>query len=242
VFTNALKTVDFCTLEVPCAYLNDKRARMQYKYIKGASPTLSASLTHRGWRRFGEYYSRPQCNGCNECLSLRIDAKNYQFSRNAKRTIKRNSRTQVYMRPPSVTPEHLELYERYHRAQEAQKGWKHYNLSMQSYYELYVAGHGNFGKEILYFVDGKLAAVDLVDILEDGLSSIYCFYDPELSHLSLGRYSLYQQILYCQSARLRWIYIGYYVPGCPSLSYKAHYKPYEILQNNPDLTTLPHWE
>jgi arginine-tRNA-protein transferase len=146
------------------------------------------------------------------------------------------------MRPPSVTVEHLELYNKYHSFQEEQKGWRHYTLSQQSYYELYVAGHGSFGKEILYFVDGKLAAVDLVDILEDGISSIYCFYDPELPRLSLGRYSLYQQILYCQAKKLRWIYIGYYVPKCPSLSYKALYKPYEILQNNPDLLTEPIWE
>lgn len=242
MFSNAFETVDFCTLEMPCAYLDDRRARMQYKYIKGASPVLSTALTHRGWRRFGEYYSRPQCNGCTACLSLRIDAQNYQFSRNDKRTLKRNHQTQVYMRPPSVTVEHLELYNKYHSFQEEQKGWRHYTLSQQSYYELYVAGHGSFGKEILYFVDGKLAAVDLVDILEDGISSIYCFYDPELPRLSLGRYSLYQQILYCQAKKLRWIYIGYYVPKCPSLSYKALYKPYEILQNNPDLLTEPIWE
>jgi arginine-tRNA-protein transferase len=242
VFSTAFKTIDFCTLDTPCAYLPNRQARMQYKYIQGASQNLCTALTHRGWRRFGEYYSRPQCKNCAECLSLRIDASNFHFSKNAKRTIKRNSNTQVYIRPPTVTKSHLDLYNRYHTYKEAKNGWKHYALSMQSYYELYVAGHGAFGKEMLYFVDGKLVAVDLVDILEDGISSIYCFYDPDLPHLSLGRYSLYRQILYCKSLNLRWIYIGYYVKNCPSLAYKAHYKPYEILQNNPDLQTKPIWQ
>lgn len=214
---------------------------MRYKHIKGVTPKHNDALTHRGWRRFGEYYSKPQCSNCDECLNLRIDAQNFKFSRNDKRTLKKNLNTKIFMRSPTVTKEHLDLYNLYHEDKKNQKNWKHYKLSMQHYYELYVAGHGSFGKEILYFVKDRLVAVDLVDILEDGISSIYCFYDPSFNHLSLGRYSLYQQILLCKAKNLRWIYIGYYVQDCPSLAYKDKYKPYELLQNRPNLDTLPQW-
>lgn len=242
MFSTSLRTIDFCTIEMKCAYLSSKRARMRYKYIKGATSKHNDNLTHRGWRRFGEYYSKPQCNLCNECLSMRIDAQNFKFSRNDKRTLKKNLNTKVFMRQPTVTQEHLDLYNLYHEAKKEEMGWTHYKLSLQHYYELYVAGHGSFGKEILYFVEDKLVAVDLIDFLEDGISSIYCFYDPNYRYLSLGRYSLYQQILLCKAKKLRWIYIGYYVQECPSLSYKSNYKPYELMQNDPGIKTSPIWK
>ena len=235
------KIVEFSTLETACAYLPEKRARMQYKYIKGCSSKLNHELVVRGWRRFGEYYSRPQCSQCNDCLSLRIDALNFEFSRNDRRTLRKNSHTKVIIRRPSVTVEHLKLYNKYHEVMEAKKGWKHYSLSLQSYFELYVAGHGEFGKEILYFKDDKLIGVDLVDIVADGLSAIYFFYDPDYQALSLGRYSLYQQILLARHHHLQWIYLGYYVEKCSSLSYKANYKPFEILEGAPNLDQTYIW-
>ncbi|MBE0496692.1 MAG: arginyltransferase [Campylobacterales bacterium] len=241
VLSKTPNTVDFSTLEMTCAYLSEQKARMRYKYIKGADAALSTALTQRGWRRFGEYYSRPQCAGCEACLSLRIDAENFEFTKNARRVFRKNLSTRIYIRPPSLTPQHLDLYNRYHIHMREKRGWKHYQLSMQSYYELYVAGHGAFGQEILYFVDQQLVGVDLVDMLEDGLSSIYFFYDPDFAHLSLGKYSLYQQIFLAQKHHLRWVYLGYYVKECPSLRYKSEYKPHQILQGLPQLDQEPLW-
>jgi len=235
------RLVEFSTLEAKCAYLNDKRTRMEYKFIEQCPHTLSEQLIQRGWRRFGEYYSRPNCVGCNDCLSLRIDASNYRFSKSAKRTIRKNQHTKFLVQKPTITVQHLSLYEKYHKHMEAKKGWKHYSLSPNSYYELYVSGAMEFGKEILYFVDDKLVGVDLVDFLSDGLSSIYFFYDPDYAHLSLGRFSMYQQIYIAQTNKLPWVYLGYYVEKCPSLNYKADYKPYEILQNEPSLKDSPIW-
>jgi len=75
--------------------------------------------------------------------------------------------------------------------------------------------------------------VDLIDILEDGISSIYFYYDPDFAKYSLGKLSLYNQIKYAQNAKKKWIYLGYYVKECPSLSYKAQYKPYLTLEGRP---------
>jgi len=207
---------------------------MQYKYIENCPSFLNDTLVKEGWRRFGNYYSRPQCSTCKECKSLRIDAKNYHFSKNAKRTIKKNANTVFTIQKPTITNEHLDIYERYHRYMQKKRGWKIYEIKPKSYHELYVAGAQKFGKEILYYIDDRLVAVDLVDFLDDGISSIYFFYDPDFAEYSLGRYSIYMQIKLATNFNLRWIYLGYYVKDCPSLNYKERYKPFEILQNNPD--------
>ncbi len=111
------------------------------------------------------------------------------------------------------------------------KGWKYYDIDINKYYEFYVFGYENFGKEISYYNEkGDLICVDLIDILDDGISSIYCYYDPEYSNLSLGKFSLLKQIEFAKNYNLAWIYLGYYVKNCQSLSYKDEYKPYQILQ------------
>jgi arginine-tRNA-protein transferase len=235
------RLIEFSTLEAKCAYLKDKRMRMEYKFIENCPEILSQKLIQRGWRRFGEYYSRPNCVQCNDCLSLRIDATNYRFSKSAKRTIRKNSVTKFIVQKPTITVQHLNLYEKYHKHMEEKKGWKHYTLSPNSYHELYVSGAMEFGKEILYFVEGKLVGVDLVDFFTDGLSSIYFFYDPDYAHLSLGRFSMYQQIYIAQTNKLPWVYLGYYVEKCPSLNYKADYKPFKIMKNQPSLEESPIW-
>lgn len=234
--------VEFSTLPSKCAYLDDKKSRMQYRYIKGCSFNLNDSLVKRGWRRFGEYFSRPQCGKCEKCLSVRIDAKEFVFSKSVRRILKKNQNTtSIMIRKPSVTKDHVDLYNKYHSHMQQKRGWKHFELNLQAYYELYVNGYGDFGLEFLYFCEGKLVGVDLVDETSDGVSSIYFFYDPDFAYLSLGRYSIYQQILYTLAKNKRWIYLGYYVKECQSLNYKNSYKPLDVLQGNPQNNQQPVW-
>ena len=236
------KIIEFSTLPTDCSYLDNHFSRMQYKYIENCSSDLNNQLVQRGWRRFGNYYSRPQCENCIKCESLRIDANSFTFSRNAKRTIKKNKDTVFSIQSPTITNEHLEIYEKYHKYMEKKKGWKNYRITPGGYQELYKAGAGKFGKEILYYIDDRLVGVDLVDFLDDGISSIYFFYDPDFRNFSLGRYSIYMQIQLAKNFNLRWIYLGYYVKDCPSLNYKDRYKPYEIMTNNATLEESPIWE
>lgn len=235
------RTVEFSTLPAKCAYLKNKQMRMEYKYIEECPNILNQQLVQRGWRRFGEYYSRPNCVDCSKCLSLRINASEYRFSKNARKTIRKNSNTKMLIQKPTLTKNHLNLYEKYHVHMEKLKGWRHYELSPNSYHELYVAGAMDFGQEVLYFKDDKLIGVDLIDFLSDGISSIYFFYDPDYANLSLGRFSIYQQILIAQMYKLPYVYLGYYVKECSSLSYKANYKPFEILQGDPSLEESFSW-
>jgi len=220
-------------LEDKCSYLDGKQQTTHYKVIDNATLKTNQELIERGYRRFGKMYFRPICTECNECQSIKIDVDNYSFSSSAKRVIKKASQIQTYIQKPSLSQEHLDLFERYHLFMSEKKGWDYKQTDAQHYYSSFVDGYGEFGYEILYFDKDKLIGVDLVDILDDGISSIYFYYDPDYSKLSLGKFSLYNQIEFAKTAHKKWIYLGYYVQDCPSLSYKSSYKPYLTLQGRP---------
>jgi arginine-tRNA-protein transferase len=235
------EVIEFTTLETSCVYLKDKRMQMSYKYIKDCSLSLSSKLTKRGWRRFGHYYSKPNCIDCDECKSIRIDVDNFHFSKSARRVIKKNEDTDIIIRKPTISKEHLTLYEKYHKYMQETKNWEYYPLNNESYADLYAKGFSTFGYEILYIRDKKLVGVDIVDFLRDGISSIYFYYDPSFREYSLGKYSIYKQIEFAKKRELKWIYIGYSVKNCPSLNYKEKYKPYQVLQNSPSLDCEAIW-
>lgn len=238
-----MEEISFCTLEDECPYLKDERCAMEYKYFQTCSKKLNQELVSRGWRRFGAYFSRPICKNCMQCENLRIKVFDFHFSKSARRVLKKNINTKVILKKPGLSNEHLFLYDKYHRFMHDKKAWKFYDLSFRQYYNLYVDGAFDFGFELDFYVEDKLVCVDLIDILEDGISSIYCFYDPDFSHLSLGKFSLLSEIKLARLQNLSFIYLGYYVKACPSLSYKNEYKPNEILKQTSTLNEPAHlWE
>ncbi|UCN00655.1 arginyltransferase [Sulfurimonas sp. SWIR-19] len=220
-------------LDDTCSYLSDKKQTTHYKVINNCDSKSCEALIERGYRRFGKMYFRPICTACTECQSIKIDVENYTFSKSAKRVMKKAKDITSYIQVPSVTQEHLELFEKYHLYMHDKKGWDYSATTAQHYYNSFVTGHADFGYEVLYYDQERLIAVDLIDILENGISSIYFYYDPDYAQYSLGKLSLYNQIKYAKNTNKKWIYLGYYVEGCPSLSYKAQYTPYLTLQGRP---------
>lgn len=235
--------ISFCTLEDECPYIKGNSCFMEYKFIKNCSKTLNQELVTRGWRRFGAYFSRPICKDCKECLGLRIKVDEFALSKSLRRVMKKNIHTQIILKKPNLSNEHLYLYEKYHEFMQEKRGWKVNSLNFRQYYNLYVDGAFDFGYELDFFVDDKLVCVDLIDILEDGISSIYCFYDPEYGDLSLGKFSLLTEIKFAKIRTLPYIYLGYFVAGCQSLMYKADYTPNEILKRTSSLDEIAFlWE
>ena len=160
--------VPFSTLPSPCPYLKDRDSRMEYRYIDGCDFAVNDALARRGFRRFGKYFSKPNCAGCRECVNIRVDALNFKFSKSARRTMRKNENTKIILTKPLIDDAHVALYKKYHKFMQQKREWKYYELDFRRYYELYVAGHAEFGKEIAYFADGRLIGVDLVDILSVG--------------------------------------------------------------------------
>ncbi len=235
------ESIDYCVLDYDCPYLEGKKTRMYYRFIPKATKDLCSALVKRGWRRFGYSYFHPICKDCNECKSLRIDVKNFTLSKSQKKAIKRNSQTKILIRKPTVTFDHIDLYNRYHKYKSKKSGWKFYPIDINSYYEEFVAGAHDYGKEVLYFIDDKLVGVDLIDIVDDGISSIYFFYDPEYERFSLGIFSLLKQIEFAQKLNLEWIYLGYWVQGCASFAYKRGFKPHQLLDGCYNICEDPKW-
>lgn len=220
-------------LDDKCSYLDNKKQTTHYKIIQNCSKSSCQELIERGYRRFGKMFFRPICADCTECQSIKIDVANYTFSKSAKRILKKSAQIRTYIQHPTVSHEHLALFEKYHLYMHERKGWEYSATSADHYYNSFVNGYEDFGYEVLYYFEDKLIGVDLIDILADGISSIYFYYDPDFASYSLGKLSLYKQIQFAQKSGKKWIYLGYYVEACPSLSYKSEYKPYLTLQGRP---------
>jgi arginine-tRNA-protein transferase len=221
-------------LKDKCSYLQEAEQTTHYKVIEDCDILQCQELIERGYRRFGKMYFRPICSFCDECKSIKIDVKNFEFSSSQKRVIKKASHIKSYVQIPTMSQAHLDLFEKYHLHMKDKKGWDYSETNPQNYYSSFVDGHNGFGYEVLYFDEEKLIGVDLIDVLDDGISSIYFYWDPEYMKYSLGKLSLLFQIKFAKEQKKDWIYLGYYVKDCSSLSYKAEYKPYLTLQGRPE--------
>lgn len=233
--------IEFSTLDSPCAYLCGYKTRLLYKYIDKCSYELNHALVERGWRRFGRFFSRPQCKDCFKCINLRVDAFNFKHSKSTKRVIKKNTNTKIIIKRPSFSVEKLALHEKHHKFMKDKRNWNYQVTTPRIYNSLFVDGAQDFSYEALYFHDGKLVGVDYFDETYDGLSSIYFFHDPDFRDLNLGKFSIYHEIAFAITKGKRWIYLGYCVDGCVSLEYKKSYKPYEILIDYPNLSQEAIW-
>ncbi len=235
------QSTDFSMLDYDCAYIPNNKVRMSYRHIREASKEFNSEVIKRGWRRFGNYYFHPICNSCNECKSIRINVNSFKYSSSQKRTIKRNKETRIIVQEPTLTQSHIDLYNKYHQFKSRKDGWKNKNISLSEYHENFVSGAHNFGKEVLYIRDDQLVGVDLIDILDDGISSIYFFYDTDYQKISLGTFSLLYQVKLAKILNLEWIYLGYWVDGCKAFDYKTNFKPNEFLDGFPKLHEDANW-
>ncbi len=230
-----------CALDDTCSYLENRHQTMHYKIIEESSTDNCSRLIERGWRRFGNMFFRPVCRECTACESLKIDVKNYRFSKSERRVIRKNADLRTIIQRPSMTQAHLDLFTLYHDYKADHRGWETQTINARNYYMSFVHGYNDYGYEVLYFDKETLIGVDLIDILPNGISSIYFYYHPDYSERSLGRYSLYKQIVMAQENNLDWIYLGYYVQGCQSLEYKNQYDPLFLLEGRPEEEHDPIW-
>lgn len=236
------RDIEFVEEQRDCSYFDDEISDIRYRYMYNCSTEQYQAMLERGWRRFGKMHFVPECAGCTKCISMRIDVANYKFSKSEKRVINKNKDTKLYIRPPSMTLEHLNLYDKYHGHMNAKKNWPFTPIDPNDYLKSYVEGKEEYSKEFLYMRDDKLIGVALVDILPDSMSAIYCFYDHDYEDLSIGKFSILAQIKIAKEMNIPYIYLGYWIKEHHSMGYKIAYKPFEILKNRPSLYDVPIWE
>jgi len=217
-----------------CEYLPEETARFEYLIVDRMSAGEYLEWLRRGWRRFGHALFHPACRSCGACRSLRVPVASFQRHRTLRRVWKANAgRVTIVMGEPSPSAEVRALYEKFHRYQQAAKGWPAPDEQGPNAFLL----NPFPTEEWRYLVNGRLVGVGYVDALADGLSAIYYFCDPDERGRSLGTFNVLSIIEEAGRRGLPWVYLGYYVKGCRSLEYKGRFSPNEVL--SPDGTWTP---
>ncbi|MGE3539778.1 MAG: arginyltransferase [Candidatus Tectimicrobiota bacterium] len=224
-----------------CPYLPTETARLTYRLLLDATPAQHEGLLQRGWRRFGREWFRPRCPSCSACRSLRLPLARFTPSRSQRRTLQRNAHIDVVVQPPTLTAAHLQLYDAYHADMHQRRGWPWHRTNPQDYFHSYVDGNWDFAREFLFYDQQRLVGVGLADVTPEALSSVYFFHDPAWRPRAPGVFAVLQQLAYAQQQGLRYQYLGYWIAACPSMAYKAQYRPHEILQGYPPDHVEPVW-
>lgn len=225
-----------------CAYLPGRSSRMHYRLAMTLDVDRYERLLERGWRRFGRTLFRPVCRTCGECRSLRIDVHRFQPSRSQRRAARKNARLDVLVQPPTVTDEHVHLYNSYHSDMHGRRGWPFQEITVDQYYESFLDGEFPFSREFQYRLDGRLVAVGIVDMTGHAMSSIYFIHTPEIRSDSPGTMSVLRELQVAQETGHQWLYMGYYIADCGSMNYKNRFHPHQILQQYVDDHEAAVWQ
>src|SRR5438128_1327417 len=179
----------------PCPYLEGISSTTETMLMTGVSPAELDDLLVRGWRRFGPVYFRPVCATCDECVSVRVPVATFSPSPNLRRVLRRGSHLRLEVGEPLVDDERLELYRRWHTSREARRGWKPDRIGVESYAMQFCFPHAA-AREFSYWDGEELMGIGIADETPHALSAVYCYYDPDRSHLSIGTYNVLRAIEY----------------------------------------------
>lgn len=216
----------YVTAPQPCPYLAGKIERKLFTALHGdAAAALNEALSHQGFRRSQNVVYRPSCAGCSACLSARIIAAEFRASRTHRRLLRRNAGIIRTAGAPLATDAQFRLFRRYLDARHATGGMA--DMDMREFAAM-VEETPVRSRLVEYHLDGALVAVCLTDVLSDGVSMVYSFYDPDLTGRSLGTHIILDHVAMAREAGLPYVYLGYWVPGSPKMDYKRRFKPLEI--------------
>ncbi len=224
-----------------CSYLPEESAALEYRLIDGLTSSGYSQLLARGYRRFGHQLFRPACPSCRKCISLRVLAQERQLRRGQRRNLKRNSHIRAELHPLFVTRRHLSLYESYHSDMARRRGWPPSKYNAQEYIESFILGGGEFGRQWLFFDADRLVGVALMDQVEDAVSLVYFFHEPEWRRDGPGTYSALTQIEYARRSGRTHAYLGYWIAANQSMAYKHRFEPHELLDGYPEDLEEPVW-
>lgn len=222
------------TAVAPCPYLSGMTERKVFANLPFSNGAhVNDELTHAGFRRSQNIAYRPACEGCDACVSVRLPAEDVLLSRTQNRIMARNADLSRDLVEAEATQEQFALLKRYLSRRHPGGGmtdmtWLDYIAMVED-----TAVRTHLIEYRLPSQDGgpgDLVAVTLTDLLTDGLSMVYSFFDPDLERRSLGVFAILDHVRQARAVRLPYVYLGYWVEGSPKMDYKAQFRPMEALR------------
>ena len=219
----------YVTAPQSCPYLSARRERKLFTALQGEqADTLNNALSKQGFRRSQNVLYRPSCTECAACLSARIRVADFAPRKSQKRVAKRNESLVRTARSAWATEEQYALFRRYLDARHADGGM----ADMDVFEFAAMIEETPVKTRVVEYRDrdreDALAAVCLTDILDDGLSLVYSFFDPDLIRNSLGTYVILDHVALAREAGLPYVYLGYWVPGSDKMGYKSQFQGLEV--------------
>lgn len=228
--TSAQKLGFYATPPHRCNYLPEQEAITLFadpNFPKNRN--LYSTLASNGFRRSGTHLYIPHCRHCNACISVRVSANAFVPSRSQKRAWQKNSDLIIRALPAVFEQEHFMLYSKYLASRHPEGGMD--NPTPESYMEFLTAP---WTDTVFYEMRAgdRLIAIAVTDVMNDGLSAVYTFYDPDEATRSPGKFAILYQIEQARLAGLDWLYLGYWIQQSGKMSYKSEYRPQQMYVNN----------
>ncbi|OCX61427.1 arginyltransferase [Thioclava sp. SK-1] len=226
----------YVTAPQPCPYLDGRAERKLFTALQGeGAEKLNNALSRQGFRRSQNVLYRPSCADCMACLSARIRVADFQPTRTQRKVLNRNGWLKRTATSPWATEEQFGLFRRYLDSRHADGGM----ADMDIFEFAAMIEETPVKSRVIEYREARdapgstraLTAVCLTDVLDDGLSMVYSFYDPDKIKHSLGTHLILDHIDIARRANLPYVYLGYWVPGSKKMGYKAKFSGLEIFKN-----------
>ncbi len=220
----------YSTAPYTCSYLHGEKARSQVAtpphLITGE---FYGALVRAGFRRSGVFTYRPHCDTCHACVPVRLPVARFKPNRSQRRSLIAHEGLQARELPLGFFDEHYDLYLRYQAARHAGGGMDQDSNEQYSHFLL----QSRVDTRLIEFTDPRagnaLRMVSIIDVLDDGLSSVYTFYDPAIGGASFGTYNILWQVAQCVANHLPYLYLGYWIGNSRKMAYKSNFRPIEGL-------------